>query len=121
MDQFYVPNHTGTYCIVVYDELGCADTLCTVFAILDINTHEIGKTNITVSPNPTSGELNIEIVGDYRDMIIEITNLTGQLVARKTTENESLLKMKLDGPAGLYYVRALNNKGEQTVFKVLKR
>jgi len=120
-NQFYVPTQAGNHCIIVKNPIGCADTACYAFAPMGVDVVVFGNSSITVNPNPTRGELTIQLQGDYQNILVEISNMTGQVVATKTVSHEHTINMNIEGQAGMYYVKVRNERGQQAIFKVIKR
>ena len=117
--QVETVNATGDYSVVVEDGNGCLgmDTVSVTFDICS-GIDEPGQAlTISMYPNPTKGDLNIDLKGFMGESVeIEIMTTNGQLVKEQVIEsnNQSELNTQIDlnGVAqGLYFV--VVKSGEQ--------
>jgi hypothetical protein len=76
--------------------------------------------NVVVYPNPTKGELNIDLGSSQSDLVVVIKNVIGQELVRKTYNAASSIQCEIPGEAGIYFVEvsSLDNK---VVLKVQKK
>jgi hypothetical protein len=76
--------------------------------------------NVVVYPNPTKGELNIDLGSSQSDLVVVIKNVIGQELERKTYNAASSIQCEIPGEAGIYFVEvsSLDNK---VVLKVQKK
>lgn len=118
-NQSYSPNTNGTYAVVINDN-GCVDTSsCITIAGIGIIENEFGDF-LSVYPNPTEGELNIEF-GDKMDFIeIELYNSIGQVVRRNSYTATANVKYLLNEATGVYFIRIKSN-GNEANLKILKK
>jgi hypothetical protein len=84
------PASTGNYTVTGTDSKGCSSTAVvplSVDACLGINMN-VANNNL-VYPNPTSGMLTVQM-SNASDRTIEVTDLTGRVVASVTTSDEKV-------------------------------
>lgn len=74
------------------------------------------EANITISPNPTKGILNIVADGSYN---INILDVTGKIVASQTMNNNNQTIDLSNLANGVYYIR-LSNQTATKVVKIVK-
>jgi len=75
---------------------------------------------VNVYPNPTSGELTIDFLGEETTSTIRVVNFQGAVILQ--TETNKQLKQKIDLrflPEGVY-VLVINTEGKQITKKVIK-
>ncbi|MBR9922700.1 MAG: T9SS type A sorting domain-containing protein [Bacteroidetes bacterium] len=103
---------SGFYQVLVTDSLGC---MIDGVVFVDLNdsvdavTEYLTEVQYSLYPNPTSGELWVELVlPDSRELTLEITDVLG----RKLMDTEAMKSKRLNRlisveslPAGLYYIR----------------
>ncbi|MBL4592389.1 MAG: T9SS type A sorting domain-containing protein, partial [Flavobacteriales bacterium] len=77
-----------------------------------------GNKNITIHPNPTSGQLSISLEGAFTGSL-RVLNSLGQVVFKDDFEAVTELNLSLDGPSGLYFIQ-LEIDGELITKKVVK-
>lgn len=76
---------------------------------------------IRVYPNPTYGNLSIELEQHYSKINIEVYNLKGQLVIQKEELDSDNIQLTIDNSAGIYFAKILTSDGQKTTIKVLKK
>jgi len=84
--------------------------------IVSINTKEHNE--ISLFPNPTNGIINVNFSNSNKN-IVEIYNLEGRMIYKKSFEGLTSGTVKIDEPSGLYLIN-VNNDFERQTFKVLK-
>jgi PKD repeat protein len=116
--QFFNPQSEGLLCVVVSNALGCKDTACIDFIPQSIYEAE-WATPIQVFPNPTSGRVTIELGGDYNDLEVIVTDVTGRVMLSRQYLRASSIPIELDGNAGLHFIKLNDRDGRQAVLKVI--
>ena len=71
-------------------------------------------------PNPTHGEMNIELGANYNDVSVIVRNATGQEVMRKSYSSANSLKLNIPGEAGIYMVE-VTAQDKKAMLKVVKK
>ncbi len=82
-------------------------------AVLGIETIESEDRSVNIYPNPTNGEISIEIDGGHFEKA-EVFNLQGLKVIESTDANFSLSNL----PSGMYFIRVNDTQGP---FKIIKK
>lgn len=83
---------------------------------------EIANRTITIYPNPTRGQLMVEIA-DQSDILsgtLTILNLKGQMVAKQTISQKQISLDISNEPAGTYILHISIN-GETSTWKIIKQ
>lgn len=106
--QTLSPGADGFYsCIVTH--LGCTDTsACTQIMFFSID--EYGKA-ISMYPNPTNGELTIDMTELSGQHQLSITDINGKLVLTQNIQGNSIQQLSLDIESGVYIVSLLGEDG----------
>lgn len=76
--------------------------------------------NIMVYPNPTNGELSIDLGSNYNNVSVIVSNLLGQIIHNKNFSNSSLLQLNIPGEAGLYFIE-VSSGDKKAILKVMKK
>ena len=74
---------------------------------------------LTVYPNPTNGELSIELGASYNNVSVIVSNGLGQIVYNKNFNNSSLLQLNISGEAGVYFIE-VSSGDKKAILKVMK-
>ena len=115
----------GGYTVKVYDQLvgnfiSLANGFTVIASSLELDAPQLPK--LSVYPNPTNGELNIELPNNLENAKLLIFNQMGQLVLEETL-NSSIGKLFTTNinhlSSGIYVVRLLgnNNASESRLIK----
>lgn len=112
-DIFY-PLITGNYGVVATVGSCTFETDCQMVIVSDID--EALQEEISISPNPTTGRLNINL-GNTRDLFdLKIIDVTGQVLKSQSIRTNNTLD--LDLPNGVYYLHLENEEGRQVVKRI---
>jgi hypothetical protein len=71
-------------------------------------------------PNPTHGEMNIELGANYNDVSVIVRNATGQEVSRKSFNNANSLQFNIPGEPG-FYTMEVAAQDKKALLKVMKK
>jgi hypothetical protein len=118
-----------TYSVIVQNALGCPDSATihitfTFSACTGINEHP-GATEWKVYPNPSGGEINLEISHPEKDFSIQVMDNLGRVLEEEnyhtdpgTSFRATLPEISL--PKGIYYVR-LSDRNGWSIMKLVIR
>ncbi|MEJ6491105.1 MAG: T9SS type A sorting domain-containing protein [Flavobacteriales bacterium] len=115
----------GAYTVKVYDQsvgnfISLSNGFTVIASSLELDAPQLPK--LSVYPNPTNGELNIELPNNLENAKLMIFNQMGQLVLEETL-NSSIGKLFTTNinhlSSGIYVVRLLgnNNASESRLIK----
>ncbi len=107
----------GIYWVKVTNSFGCTAS-DTIMVTIIVSTNEINdKYKISVSPNPTSGLINISFQGAPTSMVQIIDNLGKLVVEDKTIVPDCVIRtLSLKNfPPGTYYLRIVGDGFTRTV------
>jgi hypothetical protein len=115
----FTAGYSGNYAVVI-NKNGCIDTSsCYALLVTGIQQRQT-ENKITISPNPTSGDLYIDLGKEYEAMIVSIRNFTSQLISTSQYFKADKLHLRIEGEAGMYFINIVTSEGNQTTFKVVK-
>lgn len=121
-------NNPDLYCIEVDDPSYCTvqwvnfvDPIVTFSTNCSVtNVHTISNDiQLSVFPNPTSGDITLELGKSYDEVNIQVRSITGQQIFSKTLENVASTVVELGAAAGIYLVTVQTAVGQRTL-KVVK-
>lgn len=119
-NQEFTATVSGEYAVVISDN-GCVDTsACFIINILGIGENELAQ-NIVVSPNPTNGDLTIQLGKVYDRMSMNIYSLNGQLVASSVYNQTAEIQTQLTGDAGFYLLVLETEAGDRARLQLVKQ
>lgn len=76
--------------------------------------------NVVISPNPTRGEIHLELGVEFSQVEVVLRNILGQLVSTQIYQNTNDIVYTIPGAAGLYTIELRTSEGIK-VFKIIKR
>ena len=118
-DRIIEVTENGSYAVVVTQN-GCVDTsACEVVASINIETVD---TNLDFSfyPNPTKGELTLDLGSYGEDIIVDIFDASGRLVSSNTYNNAYVINLEMVGEPGVYFMVLRNQNERLGIHKVIK-
>ncbi len=75
--------------------------------------------NISIYPNPTTGQFTIDLRGSARPRSVEITDITGKIIYNTTMEHVALQIDISENASGIYFIKFQNNETVK-ILKVIK-
>ena len=82
--------------------------------IIDLYVERLGSTEMNLWPNPTSGDININLLGDLKGntMIMKVYDMTGAEIQQQEIDISNQIQFRFDLgnlPHGMYLVELWNN------------
>jgi hypothetical protein len=109
--QVYVATSNGQYAVVVTQN-GCSDT-SDCLTVNQVSLDELSNSSfVTVYPNPTTGDLTISMPKNFGRVDLEITDLSGKVVYKRSNVKDDKWSMTLKAPSGIYLLKV--NTDENT-------
>ena len=105
--DFISPSINGQYWLIVYDaDLCSGDTVFfDVIYLPNVGIIDNGKSIIVnVYPNPTFGNVNIELAKQQSEVQIALYDMYGKLVYLNKYQDTKLIEFSFDAPPGVYYL-----------------
>ena len=77
------------------------------------------KENITIYPNPTQGNISVDLGSELEAVEIKLINVNGQTIKNSTYYNTRSFNLNIDESAGIYFLR-IGSANKQATFKLIK-
>jgi Secretion system C-terminal sorting domain/Beta-propeller repeat len=77
-------------------------------------------TEINILPNPTYGNLQIDLGKRYNEVSVRVSNLNGQIITTKKITSANKIELQIDAAAGLYIIDVVADKKYTARLKILK-
>ena len=87
--------------------------------IIGASMLEFTNSEVRMYPNPTRGQITIDLGGVKAIIRLSLTNTLGQFLLTKDYASTSLIKLDLEVPKGLYFLR-LESNGEVITNMIIK-
>ena len=78
------------------------------------------KINYKAYPNPTKGQLTIQLSKSYEQLNVKVSNILGKTVDTFSFDNKQLLNFEFKGTPGIYFIQIQSSNGTSTTFKAIK-
>jgi len=118
-NQSFTAFLNGDYAVII-TTAECVDTsFCHSVIGLGVleNTFD---SQIDIYPNPTEGDLKINLGETYQSTFVVIKSLDGKTVLEKTFKNKQIIDLNFDGTPAYYLIEISTKKGQKAVVKILK-
>ncbi len=104
VSQNFEPTLDGNYAVEVTQN-GCSDTSnCITVVGLGINDETFAE-NLILYPNPTNGNVQLDLGEQFNSIFIEIVDLNGKVISFENFEHKQLVNFKIDAPNGIYQLK----------------
>jgi Leucine-rich repeat (LRR) protein len=127
---FLARDNTNLTCIEVEDETWSTNnwtsidpaasfsTSCSNPCIVGINEHN--SSNLSVYPNPTTGNISIELKDIKNNFKLVLSNSLGQVLFSKNYDVTDNLELNINYPKGLYFLHLKPISAKQKTIKIIK-
>ncbi len=117
----YTPTLSGVYTVEVTFLSGCP-TLSNPysFSISSILNEDNFYQSIHLFPNPSTGELTLELDNVYDDIFINIKDVNGKLVSTKEYKSTKNITFEIKEARGVYIIEVFNQEGNYARIRVIK-
>jgi len=118
--QYFNPTVNGSYAVIITQN-NCVDT-SSCFTINNVSlTEKSFASSLHYYPNPTDGELIIELAETYENLNVSVRNMQGQLLSKNNAKPaDGKLTLSIEGAPGTYLISLKDKKGRYANFKVIK-
>ncbi|PWL24477.1 MAG: hypothetical protein DCO96_13430 [Fluviicola sp. XM-24bin1] len=109
----FIPSANGNYAVIL-TELGsqCSDTSdCFLVDYVSFIGADPFNQEISIEPNPTTGDFEIVVSSVYDALVFEIIDATGKVVQKVSADGNATTKVRLIGEPGIYMIRAITEFG----------
>jgi len=116
----YQATKDGTYAVEITKN-GCVDT-STIFeaiGILGIIENTFGS-DLSIYPNPTTGQLTLDLGSIYTDVKVSVVNFLGQTIQQNRFGTVREMDINIEGSSGYYLIEIQTAEGKAARVKVLK-
>jgi len=116
----YIWTSRGTYMDTITNEIGCDSIVIIdlVFKCLNYlsNTQLLP---VTIYPNPTTGNININLGVVYNEVTIELLDLNSQKISTKKYKNIKQFDYQLNVTSGIYFLKVESNEKKTVIKKII--
>lgn len=119
-NRTYTAEKNGFYALELTKN-GCVDTSsCKQIVSIGIEEISFGQ-GISLSPNPTTGALKIQLSENSVSVSLKLYNASGQLLQSSVSVAGRAIDLNIQSEAGIYYLQITNEEGEVANRKIVKQ
>jgi uncharacterized repeat protein (TIGR03803 family) len=121
-NRIFTATHSGRYAVIVSNGT-CIDTSAIHEVVINTATGLIQSTfesDVRLYPNPTEGDVSIDLGKVYADVEVTITGPDGKIVQKDRLKQARVTSLNMPEPAGIYVVTLTSGK-DLAVFRIVKR
>jgi hypothetical protein len=109
--QSITVNTPDTFCVTVTDANNCSNTDC-IFVDFSNSIFDSNESNaIMVYPNPSSGIMTINLPDEFNKVILNISDVTGQLIYSREMQQPIIAIDLSASPKGVYFITIISDTG----------
>ncbi|MCG8577007.1 MAG: FG-GAP-like repeat-containing protein [Flavobacteriales bacterium] len=116
--QSFTPSVAGNYACIV-DNGECSDTTDCLGSSVGIAESGFGN-DFVVYPNPTAGDLKVNLGGVYSEINLKVFNALGEVIMTESFGTATELNLEIAGAAGMYILEITTAMGESARVNVVK-
>lgn len=118
VNQTFAASANGNYAVIVTVG-GCSDTsACQVVQTIGVSQLEL--LDVSMYPNPTSGELVVKLDREYPELELRCVNALGAVQSEWTFRDSSILNVELSGEPGVYFLELIIDGEKVTSERIVK-
>ena len=118
-NQSFTPTIAGNYACEINNGT-CSVTTACLSSSVGINENAFGS-SLIVYPNPTFGNVSIDLGSTYSEAKVFAFNNLGQQVLNKTVNNSSTIDLTIEGATGIYTIEVQTKEGTSARILVVKQ
>ncbi|MGB1308709.1 MAG: M28 family peptidase [Oceanihabitans sp.] len=116
-NQSFIPTENGNYAVEVTIGTCTEKSDCVLYNSLSVD--EFNSNEFTIYPNPVKSHLVIEIANNSEKAAIELLDVTGKIILKKTTSTSKTTLNLSALNSGVYFLKVLTNN-KYKVSKIVK-
>jgi hypothetical protein len=102
--QSFTPPISGSYAVEI-SENGCIDTSRCISVLAVGLSNGIEHNDLLIYPNPTTGNLIIDLGEVKKDIKITLTNSLGQVILTENYTSTNFINLDIVAPKGIYFLQ----------------
>lgn len=118
--DFNAPIITNDAWVTINDQdvLGNPINVTVISGVENVATKAL---DIAVYPNPTNGQVTLDLRQTFDQCTVSVFNMNGQMLAQQNSDNQRFTQVNLkDLPAGLYAIQVVT-ENQSTILKVVRQ
>jgi hypothetical protein len=132
--QFYADNNPNLTCLEVDDAAYSTTNWVGAFFSFDTQTSFSGNcnnpctvsieensfSNLSIYPNPTTGDITIDLGENVTTIKATLTNNLGQVILTQSYDYTKNINLEINAPIGIYFLQIESSGGATKTIKIIK-
>ena len=111
--------YDGNYAVIIDNGICSVTSVCSQLYV-GIGENDFGS-GLLVYPNPTDGQLKIDLGCIYSNISVMVYNTLGQNIFGKTFGSSDFIEFNIKGESGVYIVDIRTKEGKGARIQVVKK
>lgn len=103
-----------------FDTQTSFSTNCNNPCSIGVGIEENNLSNLSIYPNPTQGNITIDLGESTSNLKTTLINSLGQVIETKNYSSTNFIEMNINAPKGLYFLQIETDKGNVITKKIFK-
>lgn len=117
--QSFTATSNGNYAVIVTQN-GCSDTSeCFIISKVGLIENDFGAL-FKVYPNPTHGNLKIDLGAVHSGIVTKVFDAKGKLVKETSFGDAQILDLQIEGERGVYFIEIATSNGRHAKMEIIK-
>ncbi len=118
--QTFISKKTGNYALQI-SKNNCIDTTrCISIEHLGISNSNL-KNFVNIYPNPTTGNVNIELINQNKEISVTVKNILGQKLQNININNKNIINIDIKGKPGIYIIEIKDRNADFFNYRIIKK
>ncbi|WP_034260754.1 T9SS type A sorting domain-containing protein [Altibacter lentus] len=87
----------------------------------DLGVNDFDQKRVVAYPNPTSGNINIDLGATYPEVEVTISNMLGQIIASEKFVLAKTIQQEINAAAGVYFVKVSSAEEGLNTLRIIKQ
>jgi hypothetical protein len=109
----------GNFAVIIYKG-SCTDT-SDCHQVTTVGLNDLNRSAASIYPNPSTGNLKVNLGETYDQLTVTITNVMGQQLSSKVYENVNMIDMQLVEATGIYFIELQSLNGLNATYRIVKQ
>lgn len=119
-NQSFTATANGNYAVEISQNT-CVDTsACLSIMSIGIIENDFGK-GFVVFPNPTTGNIKIDLGGFYSMVEVKTLNSVGQIVWLYKFKDSETIELDINGKPGVYFIKMTTSENKNATVRIIKK
>ena len=118
-NQTFVAATSGSYAVIIDNGTCNVISACTPVGMVGVEENSFAQT-LSIYPNPTFGQLRIDLDQVYAHVKVSAYNSLGQLSKKEVFDFSDSIDFSIGGAAGVYFIIIQVDDNKEAVMKLVK-